>query len=64
MNKKLTGFRTMCVHAGEHLDIQGGIHIPLYNHDKVLKVNYDNLVRLSMGLEDASDLIDDLRNAL
>ena len=26
------GFSTRCVHAGEPLDAQGGIHIPLYNH--------------------------------
>ncbi len=26
------GLSTRCVHAGEKLDAQGGIHIPLYNH--------------------------------
>lgn len=26
------GFSTRCVHAGESLDVQGGMHIPLYNH--------------------------------
>ncbi len=26
------GLSTRCVHAGEALDAQGGIHIPLYNH--------------------------------
>ncbi len=26
------GLSTRCVHAGEHLDAQGGIHAPLYNH--------------------------------
>ncbi|MEX2382185.1 MAG: PLP-dependent aspartate aminotransferase family protein [Opitutales bacterium] len=26
------GFSTRCVHAGEALDAQGGIHTPLYNH--------------------------------
>ncbi len=29
---KARGFSTRCVHAGEPLDPQGGIHIPLYNH--------------------------------
>ena len=28
----VNGFSTRCVHAGEHLDTQGGIHSPLYNH--------------------------------
>ena len=23
---------TLCVHGGEQLDVQGGIHTPLYNH--------------------------------
>jgi cystathionine gamma-synthase/methionine-gamma-lyase len=34
MNKdtKSIGFSTRCVHSGEELDSQGGIHIPLYNH--------------------------------
>lgn len=26
------GLSTRCVHSGEHLDEQGGIHAPLYNH--------------------------------
>jgi cystathionine gamma-synthase len=26
------GLSTRCVHAGEHLDTEGGIHAPLYNH--------------------------------
>lgn len=26
------GFSTRCVHAGESLDAQGGMHTPLYNH--------------------------------
>jgi cystathionine gamma-synthase len=26
------GLSTLCVHAGEQLDSQGGIHTPLYNH--------------------------------
>lgn len=30
--KELQGVSTRCVHAGESLDIQGGIHTPLYNH--------------------------------
>ena len=31
-DKKSLGFSTRCVHSGEELDSQGGIHIPLYNH--------------------------------
>lgn len=30
-DKKL-GMSTRCVHAGDGLDAQGGIHAPLYNH--------------------------------
>lgn len=26
------GLSTVCVHGGEQLDVQGGIHAPLYNH--------------------------------
>ena len=29
---KVQGVSTRCVHAGETLDVQGGIHMPLYNH--------------------------------
>src|SRR3990172_8577183 len=25
-------FATVCVHGGEELDAQGGMHVPLYNH--------------------------------
>jgi len=32
MSKETTGFSTICVHGGEELDAQGGIHVPLYNH--------------------------------
>ncbi|MDH5716972.1 MAG: aminotransferase class I/II-fold pyridoxal phosphate-dependent enzyme [Spirochaetia bacterium] len=32
MENKKHKFATKCVHAGEELDLQGGIHIPLYNH--------------------------------
>jgi cystathionine gamma-synthase len=32
MKNEKTGFSTLCVHGGEELDSQGGIHIPLYNH--------------------------------
>lgn len=31
-NKTRIGFSTTCVHGGEELDAQGGIHVPLYNH--------------------------------
>ncbi len=26
------GLSTLCVHGGAQLDVQGGIHTPLYNH--------------------------------
>lgn len=32
MSKESPGLSTRCVHAGEDLDTQGGIHAPLYNH--------------------------------
>lgn len=32
VGKQSRGMSTRCVHAGEHLDAQGGIHAPLYNH--------------------------------
>jgi cystathionine gamma-synthase/methionine-gamma-lyase len=32
MTKEKTGFSTICIHGGEELDAQGGIHVPLYNH--------------------------------
>ena len=32
MKKQFTGFQTRCIHSGEQLDKEGGIHIPLYNH--------------------------------
>ena len=31
-NKHVKGLSTVCVHGGEQLDAQGGIHAPLYNH--------------------------------
>ena len=31
-NEKKLGLSTRCIHAGEALDAQGGIHAPLYNH--------------------------------
>jgi cystathionine gamma-synthase/methionine-gamma-lyase len=32
MSQEKPGFSTLCVHGGEDLDAQGGIHVPLYNH--------------------------------
>jgi cystathionine gamma-synthase/methionine-gamma-lyase len=32
MSHEKTGFATICIHGGEELDAQGGIHVPLYNH--------------------------------
>jgi cystathionine gamma-synthase/methionine-gamma-lyase len=32
MSKEKAGFSTICIHGGEELDAQGGIHVPLYNH--------------------------------
>src|SRR5215813_1170325 len=31
-NQLQDGLSTLCVHGGEQLDAQGGIHPPLYNH--------------------------------
>ena len=31
-NDQKQGLSTLCVHGGERLDAQGGIHAPLYNH--------------------------------
>ena len=31
-DKHETGLSTLCVHGGENLDAQGGIHASLYNH--------------------------------
>ena len=31
-NEHVKGLSTVCVHGGEQLDAQGGIHAPLYNH--------------------------------
>jgi cystathionine gamma-synthase/methionine-gamma-lyase len=31
-NEHQNGLSTVCVHGGEQLDAQGGIHAPLYNH--------------------------------
>ena len=32
MSQEKPRFSTLCVHGGEDLDAQGGIHVPLYNH--------------------------------
>jgi cystathionine gamma-synthase/methionine-gamma-lyase len=32
MTEEKAGFSTTCIHGGEALDSQGGIHVPLYNH--------------------------------
>ena len=39
------GLSTRCVHAGEALDAQGGIHAPLYNHS-------------TFGFHSTADLLD------
>ena len=31
-NGQKQGLSTLCIHGGEQLDTQGGIHTPLYNH--------------------------------
>ncbi len=45
MDNDFTGFQTKCVHGGEQLDKEGGIHIPLYNHS-------------TFGFNTTSDLLD------
>lgn len=45
MDNDFTGFQTKCVHGGEQLDKEGGIHIPLYNHS-------------TFGFRTTSDLLD------
>jgi len=32
MKDEKVGFSTLCIHGGDQLDPQGGIHVPLYNH--------------------------------
>lgn len=32
MQEQKSGLSTLCVHGGESMDAQGGIHTPLYNH--------------------------------
>ncbi|MBU2602592.1 MAG: PLP-dependent aspartate aminotransferase family protein [Actinobacteria bacterium] len=41
----IRGLATRCVHAGEELDAQGGIHAPLYNHS-------------TFGFHSTADLLD------
>jgi cystathionine gamma-synthase/methionine-gamma-lyase len=41
----IRGLSTRCVHAGEELDAQGGIHAPLYNHS-------------TFGFHSTADLLD------
>src|SRR5699024_4175786 len=31
-NRRPHNLSTLCIHAGEHMDEQGGIYTPLYNH--------------------------------
>lgn len=45
MKNQFTGFQTRCIHSGEELDKEGGIHIPLYNHS-------------TFGFSSTSDLLD------
>ncbi len=43
------GFSTSCIHAGETLDVQGGIHMPLYNHSTFAFKNTKELLDVVEG---------------
>ena len=43
------GFSTRCIHAGETLDVQGGIHMPLYNHSTFAFKNTEDLLDVVEG---------------
>ncbi|NOY14526.1 MAG: PLP-dependent transferase [Deltaproteobacteria bacterium] len=43
------GFSTRCIHAGESLDVQGGIHMPLYNHSTFAFENTAKLLDVVEG---------------
>ncbi len=43
------GFSTRCIHAGESLDVQGGIHMPLYNHSTFAFENTEKLLDVVEG---------------
>ncbi len=43
------GFSTRCIHAGESLDVQGGIHMPLYNHSTFAFKNTEELLDVVEG---------------
>lgn len=43
------GFSTRCIHAGESLDVQGGIHMPLYNHSTFAFKNTEDLLDVVEG---------------
>ncbi len=50
------------IHGGVDGDeLTGAVNVPIY-HQKVGIT--DNLIRLSVGIEDSLDIVDDLQNAL
>lgn len=52
MNKP--GFQTQCIHAGEHLDPMGAIHMPLYNHSTFGFANTQALLDVVEGRKPGS----------
>ena len=63
--KRMNGLSTRCVHAGEIRDASGSHPTPLYSTTTFAfdsGIN-DAMIRLSVGLEDAEDRIDDLAEA-
>ncbi len=50
------GISTRCVHAGETLDVQGGIHLPLYNHSTFGFKNTRSLLDVVEGRNPAGNL--------
>lgn len=53
-SKKTTGISTRCVHAGEELDSQGGIHVPLYNHSTFAFPNTEALLDVVEGRKEGN----------
>jgi cystathionine beta-lyase/cystathionine gamma-synthase len=67
------GISTRCVHAGELEDPHGSPHTPVYTttthhglseEERARRGITGSMVRLSVGLEDAEDLIANLEQAL
>ena len=57
--------KTQCVHSGKFDDERmHGINTPIYTSTSYQYLDTDELLRLSTGIEDVRDLIDDLRQAL